>query len=100
MNSELDRQFVKEVYEIVGREDKDLDRAVTITPYKAEGYGVKGVVITIAGSPPASTVYVPLDKDIIICLWGETPIILGKYKAITENQYASIMSYLKAKGAI
>jgi hypothetical protein len=100
MNDELDRQFVGDVYEIVGRRDEDHDRHVDITPYQISGYGLGGVVITIAGSPPRSTVYVPLHTNMIICLWGAEPIVLDKDKVSTEKQYELIMHYLKTKGAI
>jgi hypothetical protein len=100
MESKLDIEFVQEIYDIVGREDDFFGRSVTITPYRSSGYGNVGAVITVDGTPPKVTIYVPFYKDIIICLFGAEPIILEKYKVSTENQYETIMRYLKAKGTI
>ncbi len=98
MATELDPLFVQVIYQIVGNRDDFFNRSITISQYRAGGFGVVGAVITIDGIPPKVTIYVPFHKDFVICLFGSEPFILDKYKSETENQYETIMLYLKSKG--
>ena len=91
MISIRDFDFLKQFYAIVGRnEEKPLDLSIIVTPYMGSS-GPAGVVLTIFGTPPRATLFVPLDGAFRIYTgWGNPRVIEAGAK-----EFDSVISFLR-----
>lgn len=84
-----DPYFVKYIYELCGRDDEFINRAIIVTPYFGASSKPAGFVITVQGTPIKATIYLPL----------------GSYRAIVNanpvkvipfnDDYGQLIDFLK-----
>ena len=91
-----DPQFLRELYMMVGRSETDpLDLPMYVTPYQGST-GVAGVVLTVFGTPPRATLFVPLGgSSRIYSGWG-TPKVIDAGTV----EYGLVMGFLERHGLI